>query len=518
VDPRYLPCGESACHECILKSIKNNSKKQFECPFCEKIHEAAGKESFPKNKVLLKLIKMKAEEVYRYKNFEDLKAKLSEMKTKCDQFKLEIDTDNGIDQIQEQCAKLRNQVHLRTEVLIEQVHQINEKMIADIDENEKACIQLFNDKIGELRKECGALITKIYDFYDIKSKYVTQFKIDENVVEELLVNTKGHINKLDRENEKLQNIKCNNKMINFTNSSFEFEEKLIGILSNKYVLFEEIKFKNHEDDINIFLLEHDDNSQKAVFYCKGDYNLGIDLLDSKGKSIKHHENVLVTMNGIYLVSKSSANYILSTRLGKDTYSMFDHPIIRKKTDSGCLILIDRNFKYLKHKFIDYNAEIMVTNDSNILCVNSDGDFYYYDMDLKRVHNKLFEKMTEKVDRDFYEIMMTNSYLFILYSNEEGLEVFDLNSFDLVKKIDVKADVMKLVSTSYLILFDSYAMVLYLYDQSSDFKKLDQVDLALSLESRKFECTNRDQSPTFSFYNYSVIKTISFFKLFNISLN
>jgi hypothetical protein len=232
VDPRNLPCGESACHECIVKSIDNNLSKQFQCSFCDQIHELVDKQGFPKNKTASKLIKTKAEEIYRYKSFEDLKAKLSEMRRKSEDLKIEIDADDGIDQIQDEFAKLRNLVHLRTEMLIEQVHQINESMIAKINENEKECIRSFDDKIGEFRKKFRVLITELDDFYDIKSKYVTQFKIDKKVVKESLVRTIGLIRKLDSENDNLKNIKFNNRVFQLENSSFKFEEKHVGRLSD----------------------------------------------------------------------------------------------------------------------------------------------------------------------------------------------------------------------------------------------------------------------------------------------
>jgi hypothetical protein len=183
---------------------------------------------------------IKAEEVKSTKNTEDMKAKLREMKNKCDELKTKINTENGIDQIQDHCAKLINRVDLRTEILIEQRNQMNQRMIAEIDENEKVCIQTFNDKIGEFREESGTLIDEIDDFFDKNSKYLTQFKIAEKVITNSLENTIGLKRKLNKECDKLQKIKFNNRITQFTNSSFEFEEKLIGSLGNKYYIFDEL--------------------------------------------------------------------------------------------------------------------------------------------------------------------------------------------------------------------------------------------------------------------------------------
>jgi SMC interacting uncharacterized protein involved in chromosome segregation len=101
-----------------------------------------------KNLTALKLVKKKANEVYINQSVDALKAKLDNMKKKCEEFKIKINPRDTINQVQDQCAKLRNQVHLRTDTLIKQVHQIDESIIAEIDENEKECVQSFNDKAG----------------------------------------------------------------------------------------------------------------------------------------------------------------------------------------------------------------------------------------------------------------------------------------------------------------------------------------------------------------------------------
>jgi hypothetical protein len=290
-DPRNLPCGESACHDCIVNSIENNPSKQFECSFCDKIHKPAKKQGFPKNRDSAKLIMIKAEEEKRTKNIEDWKAKMSEMKNKRDEFKINLNTENGIDQIQDQCTKLRNQVHLRTEVLIEQLHQINERMVAEIGDNEKRCIQTFNGNIGgELRKESGILITEIDDFYDKNSKYVTQFKINKNVVRNSLAKSVVFKRRLNKQCDKLQKIKFNKRITQFTNSSFELDEKLVGSLCNKYFIFDEFYFNEFYD--YYFIFAHDDFGQKAYFYIDDENNLNIELLDSKAKLVKRFKNIL----------------------------------------------------------------------------------------------------------------------------------------------------------------------------------------------------------------------------------
>jgi hypothetical protein len=475
------------------------------------MHELVGKQGFPKNKMASKLIKKKAEEIDRYKNFDDLKAELSEIKTKCDEFKMKIETDRGIDQIQEQCVKLKNQVHLRTDVLIEQVNQINESMIAEINEYEKDCIQSFSDKIGEFRKDCDVLVTELDDFYDIKSKYVTQFKIDEKVVKESLADTFALKRKLSNECNKLEKIKFNNRIIDFTKSSFQFEEKFFGSLSKIRLLFEGIKFDGIEQNTKFHLFDHDGCGRKVLFYEDENENFQVDLIDPRGERVKQTINIMKTTD-LLVVCKSSRNYVINAYISEFPASIFGHYLPTCDDHGQILIIIDSQFNYVKHKFFDLNFVRTGCNDSNIICLDDSDDFYYLDMNLEFVDNKPFDKITDNFETN--TILMSRSHLFTLCSREI-LRIFDLNTLDLVKKIDVKADEIKLVSTSHLIIFDSGKRMIHLYNQSGDFEKLDQVDLSDELESGEVSCISTDTSPIISLYGFSCAKSVCFDQLFNI---
>jgi hypothetical protein len=66
------------------------------------------------------------------------------MKEKNDDLKTNL--DNGTDQVKEYCIELRNQVHLKTDILLEQVHQLNENLIAEINGYEVKCVESFNQE------------------------------------------------------------------------------------------------------------------------------------------------------------------------------------------------------------------------------------------------------------------------------------------------------------------------------------------------------------------------------------
>jgi hypothetical protein len=79
--PRLLPCGDSICFGCVEFIKDQNSKDLYKCPVCEKIH-AVQAENLPTNKILEKLLRKKANEVYRNKDVEELKEKLTILKLK----------------------------------------------------------------------------------------------------------------------------------------------------------------------------------------------------------------------------------------------------------------------------------------------------------------------------------------------------------------------------------------------------------------------------------------------------
>jgi hypothetical protein len=178
-DPRILPCGQSACHKCIQK-LNDNSESKFKCSFCNDNHRSATKKGFPLNLIALKLLRAKADKVYRNPSVDKLIQKLSEVKEKTDD--LDANIANGVGQISEYCSQLRSQVHLQTDILLEQVHQFNESMIAEINNYEAKCMSSYNEKFAYFEKESKQFLANINKFHEENSKYLNEFKIDDTKV------------------------------------------------------------------------------------------------------------------------------------------------------------------------------------------------------------------------------------------------------------------------------------------------------------------------------------------------
>jgi tripartite motif-containing protein 56 len=84
-DPRVLPCGETACNECIQVLAKSSVLDKFPCSMCPQLHLNT---DFMVNRAILKMIEAKNGNVYDKKSVEILKEKLAEIKQKSEQFRM----------------------------------------------------------------------------------------------------------------------------------------------------------------------------------------------------------------------------------------------------------------------------------------------------------------------------------------------------------------------------------------------------------------------------------------------
>jgi hypothetical protein len=255
-------------------------------------------------------------------------------------------------------------------------------------------------------------------------------------------------------------------------------------------------------------MEHDDYGQKALFYIENRY-LNIEI-SYEGKLVKNIPNLLKTRT--YLPIRSRSNYIVNARLEEDASSILGYPITREENDREILVLFDEEFNCLKHIVIDFCVMRMACNDLNIICIDDDEQLHYFDIDLELMADESFNKVKETVGSDdLDEILMNNRSLFVLSKKSELLRIFELSTFDLVREIDVKADKMKLVSNSHIVLFDWTDQVIYLYNQSG--QKLDKV----YLEIIGTYYVNADKSSTILLFNKSHTRSINFHNIFNVPI-
>jgi hypothetical protein len=413
-DPRLLPCSESACNQCIQEAIKSNPNKKFDCKFCHKKHTPPGKQGFPLNGALMQLSKAQAEDVYRNAKVEELKEKLADIKSKCEEFKQSL--ESGVDQVREHCIRLRNQVHFEAEILIEKIHKSNDDLIAEIDKYEQECIKSLDKNNSADDNEFEKFILELNKFHADNTKYLTAFKIDEKVVDEAVTKAGNHLKRLTVKNKSFKKVQFDNKIAEFKKFENEHDITLVGTLSYKALNFEisklkKIKFgsdilQSYHSCMNVF--KHDDGNN-YVFYINSKYNLNMISFDNSGQVIQNNSNALKHNSCASYskvrqikVAQTSDGFIIFVKLLNPGFYLnaviCGHTVRDYVSTFSYLIKVDRNFVYQNHKvnILSYGLLHMATNSSNILCVDENYTFLYLDTNLAALSLKRLDAITTQV--------------------------------------------------------------------------------------------------------------------------
>ena len=137
VSPSMLPCGDSICQHHLTKviSILPSDSKEFKCPLCLEVHDLPKNNSFPENKMILRMIKQKPTEVIQSNLVREFKNDLKKYNEEVKYFEKMI-TNNGADFVYDHCQKLRTEVHLAVEYRIQDIRKLSDEMIAKINKFE----------------------------------------------------------------------------------------------------------------------------------------------------------------------------------------------------------------------------------------------------------------------------------------------------------------------------------------------------------------------------------------------
>jgi hypothetical protein len=176
-----------------------------------------------------------------------------------------------------------------------------------------------------------------------------------------------------------------------------------------------------------------------------------------------------------------------------------------ETYENVLFIVDHDLirKSLKKK--NYELLHMAANNSNILCVDTDYNYYYYCMDLEVITDKPLFLIKQAISSTIVNLEMNSQHLFFM-CNTKQLKILSIESFELVKVIETDANQIRLISIDYILLYDSAKRCACLYEQYGDFNQLKEINLDESIEDGL--CMNRGTSKRISFYNSTCIKYVS----------
>jgi uncharacterized protein YutE (UPF0331/DUF86 family) len=184
IQPRFLPCGESICTNCLKNLIEEQSSiliGKLKCCYCSEEHEIPER-GFPISKKLEKLLETKPNEIYRSKVVEELATQLRNIKNELNALKSTL--DNGIEKIQERCSLLKHQIQIKAESLIDQINKLSDEMQQEIDHYEKECIESF-EKSNDIKEKLNSKINEGKSYCEKSTNYLCKFKIDEDKVLDL---------------------------------------------------------------------------------------------------------------------------------------------------------------------------------------------------------------------------------------------------------------------------------------------------------------------------------------------
>jgi primosomal protein N'' len=191
--PVMLPCGETICskHEIDFKDAR------FQCTFCSGQHKLASEtDHFPCNKIAQGLLEKQLQELNLGDIHKSAVASLKSLKESVQNF--ESFGDNAEDYIYEYFAKLRNQVDLQREAMIQKVNDSSDKLLCEIAALETKCkincnkpgsklpkadqLAQLKSEVGEWEKCLGKLVIDERQWTNIKKQcYESKAKLENDL-------------------------------------------------------------------------------------------------------------------------------------------------------------------------------------------------------------------------------------------------------------------------------------------------------------------------------------------------
>jgi hypothetical protein len=489
---------------CIFDFVATND--DFTCPLCDQVHSKNDK--FTVNRKLLQMVETHAGNACETGRLPQLREKLESVKQKSEKFELNL--SKGLYELNEHCQQLRNQVHLQTEYIIEQVHQNNEALISKIDEYEKECTKSFDLKFKPYNLQKSQLLSEINTFGSISSSYFSGNEISVNQVSNSLVKSDGYLQQLDKE-------EANFKEFTFCGEPLAFiknhvvGQNFVGSLVHKQLkagVFNEVSLKNLANLKTYFFIFKLDNGNNVAFYIDKSNDLCVKYFDNQGVLTQDVLKPLDEKIFSLSIAATSNGFIMFVGFpNSPTRLITSFSFMGKQLRAadglalqGFMFRIDFNLKSLHYNLRSYFTPYLIaSNDSYVYVVDR---FYNHKiLDSNFVYlSKPLDTLRMQVTNTVIDLAMNNTTIFFL-CNDRTLKTFSATCpFAFEKVIDTNANQLKLAYADYLLLFDSRTCILSRYDlERNKHDKLDEVDLKESIQPGSW--MSKDLTKYICFYNF-----------------
>jgi hypothetical protein len=238
--PKILPCGETICSLCE-KSIQVNNQ-MFDCLVCKDKHEMP-KNGFKINKSLSDILATEQTKVSRGEAYDSLKKMSNEIQKNLNLIKLGI--ENGTDFVKEHCMDLRSDVQLKTEEAIQQINDINSKIIEEIDEYEQKLIN-FNKTNSKSLDTFNKIVKELESFHTLNNEYLSKNEVDDKLIKKSNEDSTKLVKKAELEIENLKDIIFNGNVLEFERNNEKICKNLLGVTISKKMIESNILDGNYQ--------------------------------------------------------------------------------------------------------------------------------------------------------------------------------------------------------------------------------------------------------------------------------
>ena len=486
-EAKILPC-DHFCTNCVLELTKtaDKSSKEFKCKSCDEIH-IIPKYGFKIWKGLNEFYIKKSNREQNTISVKKLKQTLNEIRTQIDDLNNKLSMN--IDEIKEDCFKLRKAINLECDIVVKQIQDARDELIEEVNDYQANCISNFEtDKINNLK--INDFINELKVFHKEWSEYLNESQINQADMVKANEKALKLSQKYTEEKSCLDRIKSSYKLMCFRKNEFKIEKRFLGNL--------EI-MKTSEIDINklqlVTLMDVLPN-----FYCSYSHLLDFDSFENGKIAVVYPDNTNKVSITVIDINQTICK---STQTGfyfNPSYCM------KLKTVNGFLVffyvdhygqcnlsLMNSNLEMVNSNVISYQVISIDANEANIYCLTNQSGYkvMIFDHQLNNVRNI---GQSNKVRQAFYltnqmtQVSCIDNKLYCLYPDK--LDIIDESNGILIKSISIQGNKMAFDFDDKLLMLSVSSDKIFKYNLDGDLE--DETDLKHVPDELDFSTDDKGQ--------------------------